>query len=477
MRKKWTIIILAVFAVGRAVSCKAQSNEIAFTHVAVVDVQSGLIEADMTVLISGQQIREVGSSKVVHVSKHARSIDARGKYLIPGLWDMHVHSLWDSERPATFFPLFLANGVTGVREMGGPMPAVDQVHWRNQVATGAVLGPHLVVPGPFVDGPRPVWPGSIKVSTSEEGRAATDSLKSDEVDFVKVYTAVPRPAYFGIAEEARKDGLPFAGHVPLEIGVDEASNAGQKSIEHLMGILLSCSSKSDELKADLFKGTNINELNNQMVDTYDPVRAAALFAIFVKNDTWQVPTLTIRHARPYLQDLQAANDPRLKYMPKAIVSGWGSKNDARQPTDPEILASRKRLFQKEMDTVGAMHRAGVKLLAGTDTPNPFCFPGFSIHDELGFMVQAGLTPLEALQTATINPAQFLGVSKMMGTIEKGKIADLVLLNANPLENIANTKRIAAVVSAGRLLERKALDDLLAGVATRVSSDVALTSTH
>src|SRR6266481_7657666 len=277
MRKPWAVFIIAVLAVIRTVPCKAQSNQIAFTHVAVVDVQSGQIEPDMTVLISGHEIREVGSIRVVHVPKQVLSIDARGKYLIPGLWDMHVHSLWDSGRPTTFFPLFLANGVTGVREMGGPMPAVDQVRWRNQIAIGAVLGPRLIVPGPFVDGPHPIWPGSMKVSTAEEGKAAVDSLKSAGADFVKIYTAVPRPAYFGIAEEARKDGIPFVGHVPVDIGVDEASSAGQKSIEHLMGILLYCSSISKQLKADLMKGTNMNQLNNQMVATYDAGRAAKLF--------------------------------------------------------------------------------------------------------------------------------------------------------------------------------------------------------
>jgi Amidohydrolase family len=193
-----------------------------------------------------------------------------------------------------------------------------------------------------------------------------------------------------------------------------------------------------------------------------------LYALFVKNNTWQAPTLTIRHARPYLRELQASDDRRLKYMPKTIVESWGPRVDQRQPTDPEIIASRKRLFQKEVEVVGSMHRAGVRLLAGTDTPNPYCFPGFSLHDELGLLVQAGLTPLEALQTATINPAEFLGLSKTLGTVEKGKVADLVLLDANPLEDIANTKRIAAVVSSGRYFDRRALDGLLADVADKAA---------
>jgi len=444
----------------------SEGRPLAILHVSVVDVLSGNIEPDMAVLVSGQEIREVEPSKSVHVPRQAHVIDARGKYLIPGLWDMHVHSLWNAKLPATYVPLFLANGVTGVREMGGPMPAVDQVRWRNELASGAVVGPRMVVAGPFVDGPHPIWPGSIKVATADDGKRAVDSLKAAGVDFVKVYTTVPRPAYFGIAEEAKNDGIPFVGHVPLVIGVDEASNAGQKSIEHLAqgGILLYCSSKSAELIADLMTGMNSNQLNDQMVDTYDPARAATLFSLFVKNDTWQVPTLTIRHARPYLRELQAANDPRLKYLPKDVVDSWGPKLDARQPTDPTVLASRKRLFQKEVEVVGAMHRAGVKLLAGTDAGNPFSFPGFSLHDELGFMVQAGLTPLEALQTATINPARFLGMTNTLGTVEEGKIADLVLLDANPLENISNTKSIRAVVSNGRFFDRGALDRMLADAA-------------
>lgn len=231
------------------------------------------ISPDRTVLISGQKIREVGSSRVVLVPKQAHSADARGKYLIPGLWDMHVHSLWNAERPPMFFPLFLANGVTGVREIGGPMPARSGT---------------LARPGRFRRGdwPSPGRPGPFP-------------------DFLKVYTGVSRAAYFGIAVEAKKENFPFVGHVPLEVGVDEASRPGKKASS----------------------------------------------------------------TRPYLKELQASNDPRLKYIPKSVAGGW-PKVDARQPTGSQILASRKRLFQKEMEVVGSMHRAGVKLTAGTDTPNP-----------------------------------------------------------------------------------------------------------
>jgi imidazolonepropionase-like amidohydrolase len=457
------LLAIALVAPGFA------QTQLALTHVNVIDVRHGTIQTNRTVLVVGSRIDAVEAGNHVRLPRHTTVIDARGKFLIPGLWDMHVHTLWDSDRPKVFLPLFLANGVTGVREMGGPMPAADQVRWRDQIATGQILGPRLIIAGPFVDGPHPVWPGSIQVSTEADGQHAVDDLKAKGLDFVKVYTGVPRAAYFGIAEEARKDNIPFVGHVPVWIGADEASNAGQKSIEHLMGVLLYISSKRAQIEDDLMKGIDVNSLNDELVDTYDTNKAASLFTLFKKNETWQVPTLTIRHARPYILELQTSDDPRLKYLPKSITDSWRSRNDARQPIAPAILAGRKRLFQKELEVVGAMHRAGVKVLAGTDTPNPYCFPGFSLHDELAFMVQAGFTPLEALQTATVNPVDFMGLSDSYGDVEKGKVADLVLLDANPLKNIANTRHIEAVLSQGRLFDRAALDRMLEDVASTVAA--------
>src|SRR5882757_1341505 len=224
MRKLKAAFVVLFLVFTTFACCDALTSKTALVHVTVIDVRNGSTEPDMTVFLEGNEIREVVPSKSFRVPPNSRVIKARGKYLIPGLWDMHVHSLWNADRPNSFFPLFLANGVTGVREMGGPMSTVDQVRWRDQVASGAVLGPRLVVSGPFVDGPHPIWPGSIKVATADDGKRAVDSLKAAGVDFVKVYTTVPRPAYFGIAEEAKNKGIPFVGHVPLVIGMDEASN-------------------------------------------------------------------------------------------------------------------------------------------------------------------------------------------------------------------------------------------------------------
>jgi imidazolonepropionase-like amidohydrolase len=449
-----------LFAVLVFVGQSEAQGPLAIEHVTVIDATGRPAMRNMTVIVKNGRIASVGAATNAAIPKGARVLSGEGRYLIPGLWDAHVHALWDADRPAQFFPLFLANGVTNVREMGGPMPAADQVVWRQRVASGQVDGPDLIVPGPFVDGPHPVWPGSMTVADAAEASNAVHMLQHAGVDFIKVYSQVPREAYFALAEESRKNHIPFAGHVPLMIDVGEASDAGQTGIEHLMGILLATSARGEELKNRLLAGANINELNDALVESYDPARASALFSRFVRNGTWQVPTLTIRHARPFLAELAAANDPRLLYMPKAITAGWISRDDPRQPGTVAIVESRKRLYRKELEILGAMNRAGVRIAAGTDTPNPFCFPGFSLHDELALLVEAGLSPMEALQAGTRNAALMTGRDAEFGTIEKGKEANLVLLDADPLKDIRNTRKIDTVILHGRVLARTELDAML-----------------
>ena len=444
--------------IAALLKAKEPAEPLAVTNVTVIDATGAPERPETTVVLRSGRIVSVGNAPA---PRGMAIVEGRGKYLIPGLWDAHVHALWDNERPNVFFPLFLANGVTSVREMGGPLPAAEQVRWRERVARREVLGPDLIVPGPFVDGPQPIWPGSIRVGNEAEARRAVDDLQRAGVQFVKVYSQVPRAAYFALADEARKKHIPFAGHVPPFIDVTEASKAGQRSIEHLMGVLLGTSSRGAELTSQLLAGANVNQLNGALVDTYDAGRAAALCDLFVRNGTWQVPTLTIRHARPYLAELAAANDPRLRYLPAPITAGWISRDDPRQPGTAAAIESRKRLYRKEVELVGAMNRAGVRIAAGTDTPNPFCFPGFSLHDELALLVEAGLSPLAALQAATRNPAEMTGCAAELGTIEKNKRANLVLLDANPLADIRNTQKIAAVILQGRLLTRNDLDGMLA----------------
>ena len=462
-----TFSVLIICGIGLAWSQSTNRSTLAIENVTVIDGTGTPSRPGMTVLIENGKIAAIQQTSTTRLASATWVVQARGKYLIPGLWDSHVHALWDANRPAQFFPLFLANGVTNVREMGGPMPAAEQVRWRQRVVSGDIVGPDLVVPGPFVDGPTPIWPGSIAVGDAQQARKAVDELKESGVDFIKVYSQLPREAYLALAGEARMRNIPFAGHVPLLVDVDEASDAGQLSIEHLMGVLLETSSSGDELKKKLLAGANINELNNALVDTFDPARAGELFQRFVRNGTWQVPTLTIRHSRPYLAELAAAHDFRLQFMASPITAGWAPRDDPRQPGTQAAIDSRKKLYRKELEVVGAMNRAGVRIAAGTDAPNPYCFPGFSLHDELAFLVEAGLSPMQALQSATRNAAELTGRISRLGTIEKGKDANMVILDADPLVDIHNTRRIDSVILHGRLYTRTELDGMLEQVASIV----------
>jgi imidazolonepropionase-like amidohydrolase len=449
----------------------AEQNILAFTHATVIDATGAPAQLDVTVVITGDRITGMGKSADINPPTNAVVVDATGKFLIPGLWDMHVHPYQKD-----YLPLFIANGVTGIRIMWG-LPMHHE--WRKEIEQGTLLGPRMLIASSIVDGPKPIWPGSITAGNAAEGRQAVLKSKQDGADFVKVYTLLPRDAYFAIADEAKKQSIPFAGHVTIAVSAQEASAAGQKSIEHLTGILPACSSREDyllksaqETLATLLTTTNEppsifykNRQSGQMaLDTYSPLRAGALFAEFKKNHTRQCPTLIVLHNITFINDPSLASDSRLKYMPREIKSSWDPARDFRfKNRTAEDVALGKKVYQKELKLVGAMQRAGVGILAGTDTANPYCFPGFSLHDELGLLVRAGLTPMQALQAATLNPARFMGREKELGTIEKGKLADLVLLDANPLDNIANTRKITAVVFGGRLFPRSSLDEMLARV--------------
>ena len=448
----------------------ADRGSLVLTHVTVIDATGAPAKSDMTVTITDGRISKVAKTSEIRPARDAQVLDARGKFLIPGLWDMHTH--WEQ---TDYLPLFLANGVTGLRIMWG-----DTTHheWRRQSEAGQLLAPHLVIASALIDGPKPFWRGSISVSNEDQARQAVRQAKEDHADFVKVYTFLPREEYFAIADEAKKQGIPFAGHVPLSVSPEEASRAGQKSFEHLLTVLSACSSRSDEFmqaqRADLaddlsgrpdFWGNHFKAMRQAELDNYSSEKAAALFAVFKSNGTWQVPTLTLLRSIAYVDDHSFTNDPRLKYMPPRMREDWNPEDSANDfgPRSPEDHAFFKKEFAKELELVGAMQKAGVGILAGTDTSNPYCMPGFSLHDELGLLVKAGLTPMQALQAATSNPARFLGTEKDFGTIEEGKVADLVLLDANPLDDIANSRKIASVIYGGKLFPRAALDTMLAKV--------------
>ncbi len=442
---------------------------IAITHVTVIQPESGRVEADRTVIVRGNRISTVGPAGETAPPAGARLLDGRGKFLIPGLWDMHVHAAYPG-LDALFFPLLLANGITGVREMFSTLAFVDSA--RSKIGRGEFPGPRMVASGHILDGSPAIWPGSTAVTDAAGARRAVDSLKRGGADFIKVYSRLTRDEYFAAADEAKRIGIPFAGHVPQLVTAAEASDAGQRSVEHLTNVVLGCSGRESEFLAALAaavaspKGWDSSGVVGRgqlraVLASQDADRCRALAGRFVRNGTWMVPTITVLHSVAFLDDTTLGQDPRLKYIPAWFRAGWNPKSDFRfKVLTPEDWVARKAVYARQLEIVTLLHREGVRFLAGTDLSNPFVLPGFSLHDELAYLVAAGFTPAEALRSATWLPARYLGATDSLGTVAAGKLADLVLLDADPLADIHNASRIAAVVANGRLYDRSALDRLL-----------------
>jgi imidazolonepropionase-like amidohydrolase len=463
------------------ISCshkQATSGGLAITHATVIDATGAAPHPDTTVLISGRQIIAVGPAKSLQAPPDSSILDATGKFLIPGLVDAHVHLTGADEPTGSrefIIPLLVANGITTVRDMGGRVDLLKQL--RSEIAVGKLLGPQIFFTGPYLDGDPPGYQPSIVVKNASDARNAVDQLAGEGVDFIKTQSRLDRDAYFAIAEESKRKGIRFVGHVPDRVSALEASNAGQASIEHLTGVLLSCSSKEDELRREQFLPGPPHETAAQalerlrawqrkLLDTYSPQKADALIRAFIRNGTWQVPTFPVLVYNAFMTpQTNLVADPRMKYIPQNERKIWQQAVQAQlQSSSGADFVLRREIVQRSFEVVRNMQAAGVRIMAGTDTPAPNVFPGSSLHEDLAFLVRdGGLTPMQALQTATKNPAEFLGKLATQGTIEPGKTADLLLLDANPLDDIHNTQKIRAVILRGQLLDRPALDALLSSV--------------
>ncbi len=438
--------LLAALALAACTGPGTQSRAeaevpVVIRDVTVVDVVSGTLRPGSTVIVVGSRITGVGPSATTGVPRGARVIDGSGRFLIPGLWDMHSHSLWSPEAMRTFLPLYVAHGVTGIRDMGGRLPLLAA--FRDSLRQREHPWPRVIASGEVLDGPQPVQAEiSIPVTDTARARTIVDSLARAGVDFLKVYTLLPRDSYFAVLAEARRAGLPVAGHVPGDVTPEEAARAGQRSIEHLR----------DEIEP--------------FCSPRDAAACARLAEVFRTERTWQVPTLTVLRAKAFFDDSTLARDPRLRYLPPALAAEWLAERQGKLRRGREYLASKRARYADEAWLTGFLTRERVPLLAGSDAGSAWAYPGFGLHDELALLVEAGLTPLEALRAATLSPAEFLAARDSMGAIAVGQVADLVLLRADPLSRIGATREIDAVVLRGRVFDRAALDALLDTVGAR-----------
>ncbi len=445
-RLLWISLFTLVFGCKN----KVEDANYLIKNVRLIDVEKGIVEENRSVAISGEEIIAVYDGDV-NAGESVNVIDASGKYLIPGLWDMHTHYNWNYH---FFNPVLIANGVTGVREMWGIPDTVKSI--RDRTEAGKILGLDIYSAGSIIDGVPPIWPGSSGVADSAEAVAEVRKQVEEGMDFLKVYSLLSRESYFAIVEEARKNDIPFAGHVPSSISMWEAIEAGQQSAEHFYGILEACTSDPEKLQEQAKKGFSSPEKANFLVDGFDQAIFDSLATVLAKSDTWLSPTLVVLRNISNLDDSTITQDPRMEYIPSFFDQMW-NRGSSRSK---EHYDAARRKFELELSLMGDLEKAGVKILAGTDYPNPFCFPGFSLHDELELMVIGGMSNAAALRAATLNPALFMKKDDTFGSIQKGKKASLVLLDENPLADINNVRTVNAVFLRGKYLNRSKLDSLL-----------------
>jgi Amidohydrolase family len=464
----------------------AGAPTVAIRDVTVVNVMNGSLRPQQTVLIAGNRIVAVGGTDEMRIPGDAHLVDAAGGYLIPGLWDMHVHSVAPvpvdrskaSVAPQDWhFPLFLAHGVTGVRNMGDRTADVTlelTKSVRRRLAAGDLHGPpRFLTAGPSVDGDPPLSTNPVVVRTEAEARAAVEQLVSNGADFVKVYENLSREAYFAITDEARHRRIPVDGHVPFRITPEEASNAGQRTLEHPEALALGCSAaveaerkRFESVLADYDSLPDVEKSPVAMFrhfralyDSRDPAACASAIALYRRNGMAVTTDLVAYHHVVHAEQI-LSDAARMRLVPQEIRRDW--ENSLASEALRKAQSILRPILPLELENVRLFNKAEVVLLAGTDVGVPLQVPGISLHVELERLVEAGLTPLEALQTATVNPARVLEKVDSLGTIEPGKLADLVLVDANPLEDIRNSRKIRAVVADGRLYRRADLDQLLAG---------------
>ena len=447
-------VTAVLLACGAALA--AERPPVAITDVSIVDVEHGSLVGPRTVLIADGRIVAVDAPAKVAVPKNAERVDGRGKYLMPGLVDMHVHLFNNASKrpPNTWsFPLYIANGVTGVREMASVPDGIATVkQWRREIADDSLVAPHIVAAGVVAWGPSP-----------DEAAHQVDLAADAGADFIKVFSEISEPAWRAVLEAAHRRALPVMGHVPAGVSALTAAEAGQRSEEHLMQVFEACSTIEQSthaartgLEGDVLVARRDADETSVLAafDAHTCDRAARALA---RAGEAQVPTLVLDYVESKSRDADPSRDPRWQYLRADERVRWQRITHELTPQDRDVAAKRWPVATK---IVAALHRAGVPILAGTDAPMLGVYPGYSLHDELELLVDSGFTPTEALRAATLGPAEFLGIAEG-GTVATGKQADLVLLDADPLRDVRNTRRIDTVVLYGHLLRRAALDRLLA----------------
>ena len=458
------IFILITLLTG----CQNQAEtayDIVLTNGTVIDLETGTT-ATLHIGITDGMIMELISASANIPLKGKVTIDAKGKYILPGFWDNHVHfrggdSLISANK--NFLKLFMANGITTVRDAGGDL-TTSVMEWKRSIKKGTLVGPTIFTSGPKIDGMGGTWAGSLTVENEKDIKNALDSLEQIPVDFVKLYDSrISGENYLKTIKAAEERALITSGHMPFTVTLDETVHAGIDAIEHLYYVMKGCSFNEVAVTHKMKSGEiGFWDAMPLLMHSYSDTTAARAFALLKTNNVYVVPTLHIGKTLSYLDEENHTNDAYLKYMNPGIIKTYEGRINRVKNASPETIANRKKLDAFFGQLTKSLNDAGVGLLAGSDSGayNSYTYPGISLHKELQEMVNKGISPLEALRTSAYNGAKFLKKDADYGTLKKGKIADIVVLNGNPLTQITNTQKIHYVIKNNTAYSAEQLEQIL-----------------
>ncbi|PKD15894.1 amidohydrolase [Salegentibacter salinarum] len=458
---KFFCFLLVMISLSSCQSKDIKNYDLVIYNARIVDVESESIIENQAIFISEGEIVDVRKNIEKEQIVADWFFDAEGKFVMPGLWDNHVHFRGGDtliQENKDLLPLFLAYGITTVRDAGGDItPSV--LKWKDQIAKEELDGPTIFSSGPKLDGDQPAWPGSIKVSDSSDIVTALDSLEKLDVDYVKMYDGnLSAENYYGIIEAAEKRGLKTTGHMPMSADFMKAVSLGLDGAEHMYYPLKAGSPVADSLtKLNLGYG-----MIEPLIDTYDAGLGDKVFAKMSKENVFVTPTLYIGKTLAEILEVDHQQDSLLNYIGPGIQKTYQGRIEGAKRAKASGSEMREKMEEISNRMIEPMQNSGVKILAGSDCGafNSYVYPGESLHGELNALAEAGLSNAQVLKSSMINGPKFLDLEDKYGSVEEGKIADLLLLEKNPFENLQHLNTITTVVKSGKVFNREDLRDML-----------------
>jgi len=477
MKRLFAVLASTLLAVGQPALAAQKQGDVIIRHVTLIDVEAAKALADQAVVLHGDDIVAVGlDADIARGWRAKQKIDGKGRFLIPGLWDMHVHFGGGTdliEENKALLPIYVANGITTIRDASGDLP--EQVlAWRGEIAAGRLFGPRLLSSGAKIEGIAPLWKGTIEVGTEADVDAALARLQQrDKVDFVKITDSTLKPELFLYAlRQAKALGLRTSGHIPMALTTEQAVDAGISSIEHL-DYAYNAGAKDEAAIAADFAAGRIDraEANRRLDAGFDRDTAMAAYRRFAAKGVFVTPTLNGSRIIANLDREDHSKDQGLAYIGPKLRKTYDWRVERAAKADAAAIAARHAHIDDMASILPMLADAGVPIIAGTDAGflNSFNYPGFGLHDEIALFAAKGLTPAQALASATRAGPAWFGWLDRYGAIKPGMAADLVLLDRNPLEDIAATRAIGTVVMRGQVFDRAALDTMLADTKAKVAA--------